>query len=34
MVWNGTYHRRRQDTIDAELFDVTFGFEQLNHERR
>ncbi len=29
-----TYHRRRQDTIDAELFDVTFGFEQLNHERR
>ncbi|WP_316347441.1 F0F1 ATP synthase subunit gamma [Desulfuromonas acetoxidans] len=29
-----TYHRRRQDTIDAELFDVTFGFEQLNHEGR
>jgi F-type H+-transporting ATPase subunit gamma len=29
-----TYHRRRQDTIDAELFDVTFGFEQLNHTGR
>nr|WP_320048907.1 F0F1 ATP synthase subunit gamma [uncultured Desulfuromonas sp.] len=28
-----TYHRRRQDTIDAELFDVTFGFEQLNDIR-
>lgn len=28
-----TYHRRRQDTIDAELFDVTFGFEQLNPQR-
>jgi F-type H+-transporting ATPase subunit gamma len=30
---NGTFHRLRQSGIDAELFDVTAGFEALSTDR-
>jgi F-type H+-transporting ATPase subunit gamma len=28
--WQHTYHRLRQNSIDAELFDLVSGFEALN----
>ncbi len=30
--WQHTYHRLRQNSIDAELFDLVAGFEALNQE--